>query len=135
MTEVNEEKIGYRVRPTPTNAATLKNSAFVTLTLRTSPDDWRTNSFGVVVRCASDPPVSATISSSSSAIALARQNLQPCGRDPNIAPIATISADEGQFLLDQLGRGGSAQGGGRRAHRCWGLCACHARVRTRSRRS
>ena len=31
------------VKPTPTNAATLKNRAFVTLTLRTSPEDWRTN--------------------------------------------------------------------------------------------
>src|SRR5947209_13425892 len=48
--------MGYRVRPTPTNAATLKNSAFVTLTLRTRPEDCRTNSFGVVVRAAADCP-------------------------------------------------------------------------------
>src|ERR1700727_1495308 len=49
--------MGYSVRPTPTNAATLKNSAFVTLTLRTSPEDWRTNSFGVVVAAAAEEPV------------------------------------------------------------------------------
>src|SRR5580704_5287990 len=48
--------MGYRVRPTPTNAATLKNSAFVTLTLRTSPEDCRTNSFGVVVAAAAEDP-------------------------------------------------------------------------------
>src|ERR1700761_642776 len=44
----------YSVRPTPTNAATLKNSALVTLTFRTNPDDWRMNSFGVVLAAAAD---------------------------------------------------------------------------------
>src|SRR5947209_7491889 len=53
----------------------LKNSALVTLTLRTSPDDCRTNSFGVVVRAAADgfAPVSATYPSSVKACSARRE--------------------------------------------------------------
>src|SRR5947209_19656181 len=74
--------MGYSVSPTPTNAATLKNSALVTLTLRTSPEDWRTNSFGVVLCWAADgvgaagpgpPTVSATVSLSSALFSARRR--------------------------------------------------------------
>jgi hypothetical protein len=38
----------------------LKNNAFVTLTFRTSPDDWRTNNFELVVCAAADEPTPAS---------------------------------------------------------------------------